>query len=270
MLNATSLAARRGDWDMNIRWQMALGAAVLTLACAAPLQAEQYPTSAIRLYVGFNASSSADVVARMVGKHIERQLGQPVVVENRTGNSSMIAAELVARASHDGYTLFMATVANTIYPARTGSKFNLGKDLAPIALLGRVPGVLVVHPDVPARSVAELAALMKSKPETLTFGTSGVGTSSHLAAEMLNMKVGSKVVAAHYQGGSSQRITDLISGRVNIAFNVAISVVPQIKQGLLRAIAVAQDKRTAILPDVPTLDEAGIHGVDGGVRGHAA
>jgi tripartite-type tricarboxylate transporter receptor subunit TctC len=228
-------------------------------------QAQQYPTAPIHILVGFNPSSSADVVTRMVGKHIEKRLGQPVIVENRTGNSSMIAAETVARASHDGYTLFTATVANTIYPARTGAKFNLGKDLQPIALLGTVPGVLVVHPSVPAKDMKELAALMKSKPESLTYGTSGVGTSSHLAAEMLNLELGTKVVAAHYQGGSSQRVADLLAGRVNIAFNVAISVVPQIRAGTLRAIAVAQKKRTAILPEVPTLEEAGIRGIEGGV-----
>jgi tripartite-type tricarboxylate transporter receptor subunit TctC len=228
-------------------------------------QAQQYPTNPIHILVGFNPSSSADVVTRMVGKHIEKRLGQPVIVENRTGNSSMIAAETVARASNDGYTLFTATVANTIYPARTGAKFNLGKDMQPIALLGIVPGVLVVHPSVPAKNMQELAALMKSKPESLTYGTSGVGTSSHLAAEMLNLKLGTKVVAAHYQGGSSQRVADLLAGRVNIAFNVAISVVPQIRAGTLRAIAVAQKKRTAILPEVPTLEEAGIHGIEGGV-----
>ena len=137
--------------------------------------------------------------------------------------------------------------------------------MQPIALLGTVPGVLVVHPSVPAKTMPELAALMKSKPDTLTYGTSGVGTSSHLAAEMLNMKLGTKVVVAHYQGGSSQRVVDLLAGRVNVAFNVAISVVPQLREGTLRAIAVAQPKRTAILPDVPTLDEAGIQGIDGGV-----
>jgi pimeloyl-ACP methyl ester carboxylesterase len=128
-----------------------------------------------------------------------------------------------------------------------------------------VPGVLVVHPSVPAKDMKELAALMKSKPESLTYGTSGVGTSSHLAAEMLNLELGTKVVAAHYQGGSSQRVADLLAGRVNIAFNVAISVVPQIRAGTLRAIAVAQKKRTAILPEVPTLEEAGIRGIEGGV-----
>jgi tripartite-type tricarboxylate transporter receptor subunit TctC len=251
----------------RIRTAALLAAVLAALGSMSPdrADAQPYPTATIRMVVGFNASSSADTVARMVGKHMERQLGQPIVVENKPGNSSMIAAELVARAPSDGYTLFMATVANTIFPSRTGTKFNLGTDMQPIALLGRVPGVLVVHPAVPAKTTQELAALMKAKPETLTFGTSGVGTSSHLAAEMLNLKVGAKVLAVHYQGGSSQRVVDLLAGRVNMAFNVAISVVPQIRQGTLRAIAVAQPKRTAILPDVPTLDEAGIHGVDGGV-----
>jgi tripartite-type tricarboxylate transporter receptor subunit TctC len=244
-----------------------LAAALTAAGTALPerASAQQYPSQTIHILVGFNPSSSADVVTRMVGKYIENKLGQPVIVENRTGNSSMIAAETVARAANDGYTLFTATVANTIYPARTGSKFDLGKDMQPIALLGSVPGVLVINPKVPAKNMKELAALMKSKPETLTYGTSGVGTSSYLAAEMLNLKLGTKVVAAHYQGGSSQRIADLLAGRVNVAFNVAISVAPQIKAGKLRAIAVAQKKRAAILPDVPTLDEAGIHGIEGGV-----
>lgn len=249
------------------RAAVALGA-LLAVFASLSLQAamaQDYPSSTIRIYVGFNPGSSADVVTRMVGKHIEKKLGQPVVVENRTGNSSMIAAEFVARAPSDGYTLFTATVANTIYPARFGSKFSLLKDMQPIALLGTVPGVLVVHPSVPAKTMPELAALMKSRPDTLTYGTSGVGTSSHLAAEMLNMKLGTKVVVAHYQGGSSQRVVDLLAGRVNVAFNVAISVVPQLREGTLRAIAIAQPMRTAILPDVPTLAEAGIQGIDGGV-----
>jgi tripartite-type tricarboxylate transporter receptor subunit TctC len=252
---------------LSLRTALPLGALLSVLSWLSPVavKAQDYPKNTIRIYVGFNPGSSADVVTRLVGKHIENKLGQPVVVENRTGNGSMIAAELVARAENDGYTLFTATVANTIYPARTGSKFSLLKDMQPIALLGSVPGVLVAHPSVPAKTVPELVKLMKSKPDTLTFGTSGAGTSSHLAAEMLNMKVGTKVVTAHYQGGSSQRVADLLSGRINVAFNVAISVLPQIEQGKLRAIAVAQAKRAAILPDVPTLAESGLHGIEGGV-----
>jgi tripartite-type tricarboxylate transporter receptor subunit TctC len=253
-----------GEWP---RAALPLGAMLAALAWMSSdlATAQDYPSSTVRIYVGFNPGSSADVVTRMVGKHIEKKLGQPVVVDNRTGNSSMIAAEHVARAPNDGYTLFTATVANTIYPARVGSKFSLLKDMQPIALLGRVAGVLVVHPSVPAKTMPELAELMRTKPDMLTYGTSGVGTSSHLAAEMLNMKLGTKVVVAHYQGGSSQRVVDLLAGRVNVAFNVAISVHPQIRQGTLRAIAVAQPKRTAILPDVPTLEESGIRGIDGGV-----
>src|SRR5205823_2301656 len=121
-----------------------------------------------------------------------------VVVENRAGNSSMLAADAVARASGDGYTLFMATVANTLNPAQTKSNFNLGRDLAPIALLGVVPNVLVAHPSVPAATVSELVALARSKPDSLTFATSGAGTASHLAAELFNLKAGTRIVAVHY------------------------------------------------------------------------
>jgi tripartite-type tricarboxylate transporter receptor subunit TctC len=120
------------------------------------------------------------VLARLVGKQMEASLGQPLVVENRPGNSSMIAAEAAMRAPADGYTLFVATIANTLNPAETGSSFNLAKDFAPIALVATVPNVLVAHPSVPANNLAELIALAKSKPETLTFGSSGYATASYM------------------------------------------------------------------------------------------
>ena len=137
--------------------------------------------------------SAADILARLVGKQMEVSLRQPIVVENRPGNSSMIAAETVARASADGYTLFMATIANTLNPAETKSNFNLGRDLAPIALLGIVPNVLVAHPSVPANNLQELIALARSKPESLTFGSSGYATASYMAAELFNYNAGTKM-----------------------------------------------------------------------------
>jgi tripartite-type tricarboxylate transporter receptor subunit TctC len=146
----------------------------MTAVAAAPsVMAQTYPMQPIKILIGFGPGSAADILARLVGKQMEVILGQPIVVENRPGNSSMIAAETVTRASADGYTLFMATIANTLNPAETKSKFNLGKDLAPIALLGIVPNVLVAHPSVPANNLQELIALAKSKPESLTFGSSG-------------------------------------------------------------------------------------------------
>src|SRR5260370_22461506 len=164
--------------------------AMLSAAVTASAMAQTYPAQPIKVLIGFGPGSAADVLARLVGKQMEASLGQPLVVENRPGNSSMIAAEAVMRAPADGYTLFMATIANTLNPAETKSNFNLGRDLAPITLLGTVPNVLVAHPSVPANNLQELIALAKSKPETLTFDSSGYATASYMSAELFNAKAG--------------------------------------------------------------------------------
>jgi len=227
--------------------------------------AAQYPSTTIRIVVGFGPGSGADTLARLVAKHFEQQFGRPAVVENRPGNSSMIAAEAVARAPKDGHTLFMATVANTLNPAQSGSKFNLGTDLAPVALLAVVPNALVAHPSVPASDLRGLIALAKSAPDSLTFGTSGSGTASHLAAELFNLKAGTKVLAVHYQGGSNQALPDLLTGRITLMFNVAATLAPHVAAGKLKALAVAQPKRTGAMPEVVTMDEAGMPGFDAGI-----
>ena len=246
---------------------IALCAGVTTVSGAgtASVMAQTYPAQPIRVIVGFGPGSAADILARLVGKQMEAGLGQPIVVENRPGNSSMIAAESVARAPADGYTLFMATIANTLNPAETKSNFNLGKELAPIALLGIVPNVLVAHPSVPANSLQELIALAKSKPEGLTFGSSGYATASYMAAELFNEKAGTKILAVPYQGGSNQAVSDLLSGRITLMFNVAATLAPHVEAGKLKAFAVAQSKRASIMPDVPTLAEAGMEGFDAGI-----
>jgi tripartite-type tricarboxylate transporter receptor subunit TctC len=236
-----------------------------TVAGAASVAAQTYPSQPIKVLVGFGPGSAADILARLVGKQMESGLGQPVVVENRPGNSSMIAAETVARAPADGYTLFMATIANTLNPAETKSNFNLGRDLAPIALLGIVPNVLVAHPSVPANNLQELIVLAKSKPESLTFGSSGYATASYMAAELFNADAGTKIVMVPYQGGSNQAVSDLLSGRITLMFNVAATLAPHVEAGKLKAFAVAQSKRASIMPDVPTLAEAGMRGYDAGI-----
>jgi tripartite-type tricarboxylate transporter receptor subunit TctC len=232
---------------------------------AVPVAAQTWPTQPIKVVVGFGPGSAADILARLVAKQMEAGLGQPFVVENRPGNSSMIAAESVARATPDGYTLFMATIANTLNPAETKSNFNLGRDLAPIVLLGTVPNVLVAHPSVPANNLQELIALAKSKPESLTFGSSGYATASYMAAELFNASAGTKILTVPYQGGSNQAVSDLLSGRITLMFNVAATLAPHVEAGKLRALAVAQSRRASIMPDVPTLAEAGISGYDAGI-----
>jgi tripartite-type tricarboxylate transporter receptor subunit TctC len=241
------------------------GVAAVSLAAVASAMAQTYPAQPIRILIGFGPGSAADILARLVGKQMEASLGQPIVVENRPGNSSMIAAETVARAPADGYTLFMATIANTLNPAETKSNFNLGRDLAPIVLLGTVPNVLVAHPSVPANNLQELIALAKSKPETLTFGSSGYATASYMAAELFNVRAGTQIVAVPYQGGSNQAVSDLLSGRITLMFNVAATLAPPVEAGKLKAFAVAQSKRASIMPDVPTLNEAGMTGYDAGI-----
>ena len=240
-----------------------VGAASLTAVASA--MAQTYPAQPIRLLIGFGPGSAADILARLVGKQMEASLGQPIVVENRPGNSSMIAAETVARAPADGYTLFVATIANTLNPAETKSNFNLGRDLAPIVLLGTVPNVLVAHPSVPANNLQELIALAKSKPDTLTFGSSGYATASYMAAELFNANAGTQIVSVPYQGGSNQAVSDLLSGRITLMFNVAATLAPHVEAGKLKAFAVAQSKRASIMPDVPTLNEAGMTGYDAGI-----
>ncbi len=240
------------------------GALMMALA-ASSVSAQQYPTGPIRIVVGFGAGSTADTLARLLGRHIETKLGQPVIVENRPGNSSMLAAEAVARGPKDGSIFFMATVANTLNPAQTNSGFDLAKEMAPVALLGVVPNVLVAHPSIPAKTVKDLIAIAKTKPDTLTFGTSGAGTASHLAAELFNAKAGTKIVAVHYQGGANQGVPDLLSGRITLMFNVAAALAPHAAAGKVVPLAVGQPKRATILPNVPTMDEAGMPGFDVGI-----
>jgi tripartite-type tricarboxylate transporter receptor subunit TctC len=245
----------------------ALGAAIamIPVTGSGAVMAQTYPAQPIKVVIGFGPGSAADILARLVGKRMEASLGQPIVVENRPGNSSMIAAESVARAPADGYMLFMATIANTLNPAETKSGFDLGRDLAPITLLGIVPNVLVAHPSVPANNLRELIALAKSKPEGLTFGSSGYATASYMAAELFNAKAGTGIPVVPYQGGSNQAVSDLLAGRITLMFNVAATLAPHVEAGKLRAFAVAQSKRASIMPDVPTLAEAGMTGYDAGI-----
>jgi tripartite-type tricarboxylate transporter receptor subunit TctC len=230
----------------------------------AGLRAEDYPTRPVRIIIGFGPGSVADIVARVLANRISQTLGQQFVVENRTGAGSSIAAEYVARAPKDGYTLFMATVANTINPALNKLSFDFGKDLTPVILVANVPQMMVVHPSLGVSSVQELIALAKSKPDQVQYASSGAGTLSHLSAELLNSAAGIKLMQVPYPG-SAQGMTDVLAGRVPLMFGPASTVWANVKAGKLKVLAVTQTQRAAMAPEVPTMAEAGVPGYAVGI-----
>jgi tripartite-type tricarboxylate transporter receptor subunit TctC len=236
---------------------------VVGLAAVAA-QAQDYPMRPVRIVVGFGPGSVADIVARVVATRMGQTIGQQFVVENRTGAGSSIAAEYVARAPKDGYTLFMATVANSINPALGPLNFDFGKDLAPVTLVANVPQMLVVHPSLGIGSVKELIALARSKPEPVQYASSGVGTLSHLSAELLNGAAGIKLMQVPYPG-SAQSLNDVLAGRVPLMFGPASTVWSNVQAGRLKALAVTQPQRAAMAPDVPTMAEAGVAGYAAGI-----
>lgn len=216
-----------------------------------------YPDHAIRLVVGFSAGGTTDVVARILGKEMGEALGQPVVVENRPGAGSNIATEMVARATPDGYTLYMVAVTSAINQTLYKNlRFDLVKDFAPVSLGVRVPNVLVVNPKIPAKTVQELIDYAKANPGKLNFASSGSGTSIHMAGELFKQLA--KIDATHIPyKGSSPAITDLIGGQVDYMFDNMPSAWPHVESGKLRALAVTTAERSKTAPDLPTMQESG-------------
>jgi tripartite-type tricarboxylate transporter receptor subunit TctC len=231
----------------------------------AAARADDYPTRPIRVMVGFSAGTGADITARVVGQRMGQILGQQIVVENKAGAGSSLAAEFVARAPKDGYTLLIASIANPIN-AVVGSNlsFDFPKDFKPIVRLTTTPNVLVVHPSIGVKSVRELIDLAKAKPDQLSFGSSGVATGTHLSAELFKVMAGVKMVHVPY-GGSPQAVTDLLAGRIQVLFSPASTVLQHVREGKLVALASTETKRTAIAPDLPTMVEAGLPGFETGL-----
>jgi tripartite-type tricarboxylate transporter receptor subunit TctC len=250
---------------MKLRTVARLVVAMSTSLFTALAAAQTYPGGPVRVVVGFPPGSAADVAARVVTAQLAQIVGASFVIENRPGAGSNIATEAVARAPADGYTLLMGTVANTInqslYP---DLRFNFATDLAPIALVGTVPNLLVVHPSVDAKTVRELIAAAKAKPGTLTYASSGNGTSPHLSGELFSEMAGVKLVHIPYKG-SSLAVVDLVAGRVSLMFSPASTVLPHIKSGKLRALASTGLTRANAMPELPTLAESGLQGFDTGV-----
>lgn len=243
---------------------LALAVAMLATSFA-PAQSQNYPDRPIRILVGFQAGSSSDVAARVIAQKLGDLLKTPVVVENRPGASSDVAAKAVAASAPDGYTLYLATVANTINSASKGAAAtDITTALMPIAQIGEVPNILVVNPDVPARTVADVIRLAKEKPGELTYASTGSGSALHMAAELFSNMAGVSLLHVPYQG-SAAAMPDLLTGRTSIMFAPASTVVSFLQSGKLRAIASATQKRIAGMPDLPTASEQGLPGFESSV-----
>jgi tripartite-type tricarboxylate transporter receptor subunit TctC len=227
--------------------------------------AADYPNRPVRVMVGFSAGTSADITGRVIGQRMGQLLGQQLVIENKTGAGSSLAAEAAARAPKDGYTLLMASIANPINAVVSSNlSFDFPNDFVPIVRLTTTPNILVVHPSIGVKSVKELIELAKAKPDQLSFGSSGVATGTHLSGELFKVMTGVKMVHVPY-AGSPQAVTDLIAGRIQVLFAPASTVLQHVREGKLIALASTEAKRTAIAPDLPTMVEAGLPGFETGL-----
>lgn len=217
-----------------------------------------WPTRPVRIVVGFSAGGTTDVVARLMAKELTEALGQTFVVENKAGGGSNIATDLVRVAEPDGYTLLMMAVTSTINQTLYKNiKFNLDRDFDGVALCAKMPNILVVNPSVPAKTVPEFIAWLKTQGDKVSYASSGSGTSIHMAGELFKVRTGTHAVHVPYKG-SAPALTDLMGGQVQYMFDNMISSWPHVQNGKLRALAVTTKKRSASAPDVPTMEESGV------------
>ncbi len=222
-----------------------------------------FPTKPIRIIVPFAAGGPTDIVARTVSQQLTIAFGQPAVVDNRPGAGGVVGADLAAKSAPDGYTLLLcSTGAMAINPSlMPGMPYDPVRDLAPITLVVTIPYLLLVNPSFPAQSVKELLALARAKPGQLNYGSAGNGTTSHLAMELFRSMAGISVVHIPYKG-SSLAATDLVGGQLQLLFDAPPSSLPFVRSGKLRAIGISTLKRTPLLPDMPTINEAGVPGYE--------
>ena len=224
---------------------------------------DRYPAKALRIVVPFAPGGSTDIFARLIGERLGSAVGQSVVIENRPGASGNIGAEAVARAAPDGYTLLMATtgvmaINNALYKNMT---YDAAKDFEPVIFIASISNVVIVPPDFPARSVAELIALARREPGKLSFASSGAGSSTHMSVELFKSMTGTDILHVPYKG-SGQALPDLMSGRVSMMFENMPGAVSHIKSGKVRALAVTGLKRAAAMAELPTVAESGVPGYE--------
>ncbi len=221
-----------------------------------------YPTKAVRLVVPFAPGGSNDIMARLIGQKFTDSLGQPFVIDNRGGASGVIGTDIVAKAPPDGYTLLMMSLTLTVNPSLYKKlPFNTEKDLTPVTLVASAPLILVVHPSIPAKSLKELIDYAKANPGRLNFGSGGPGTTPHLAGEMLRTMAGIQMTHVPYKGGGPA-LADLVGGQIQLMLENIPSTLPFVKSGKLRVLALSGLKRSPLVPNVPTLNEAGLKGYE--------
>jgi tripartite-type tricarboxylate transporter receptor subunit TctC len=254
---------KRWENKGSARVRSVFAAFVLGLApgISGALASDAYPVKPIRMIVGFAPGGGTDLTARPIALKLSELLGQQVIVENRPGAAGNIATEQVTRAAPDGYTILMGTIAAlAINPSLYGNlKFDPETDLAPVIQVVDATNVLALHPSVPARTMQELIALARQK--SLSAGSSGIGATGHLSIELFNLMAGVKLVHVPYKGGGPA-MTDLVGGQVQLIFSTTASAIPQLKAGRIKGIAVTTARRSTLLPDLPTISEAGLAGFD--------
>ena len=237
-------------------------AIMLTLTSGA--FAQNYPSKPIRFIVGYTPGGAADILARAVGAKLTEAWGQSVIIENRAGAGTNIGSELAAKAPPDGYTLFMPTVANAInvslYPKLA---YDPVKDFSYVTDIAKVPGIVVVHPSVPAKNIKDLIAIAKAHPNALRHGSTGIGSPHHLAGELFKTMAGIKMIHVPYKG-ASPALVDVVAGHIEVYFGAFVSVLPHVKSGRVRPLGVTTLKRVTVMPDVPTISEQGLKGFETG------
>ncbi len=227
------------------------------------LQAQDWPNKPIRYIVPFAPGGATDMLGRMVGVGLTSRLGQPVVIDNKAGQGGSVGSAELAKAKPDGYTLGGGTISShalnvTLYPKLS---YDPTKDFAPITMLAALPNVLVVHPSLNVKTVAELIALLKANPSKYSFGSSGNGTSQHISGEMFKIMTGTQITHVPYRGSGPMMI-DLLAGTTQLSFENSNTALPQVAAGKLRALAVTSAKRSKAAPEIPTMQEAGLVGYD--------
>ena len=250
------------------RRRLVLGACA-SVATLTPLlarsQTTAWPQRPVRMLVPFPPGGGADFVARLVAQGLSDRWGQTVVIDNRPGASTMIAHEAVAKAAPDGYTLVLAVTNHTSNPALFGKiPYDTVKDFTPITVLGSAPMVLVVNPRVPAKNLQELLALLRERPGKLSYASAGNGSVGHLGGELLKQMTGVDMVHVSYKGTGPAEL-DLLAGHVDLMFTGMVTAVPQIRAGKMRGIAVGSPGRSSVLPDLPSLEEAGVAGFESSI-----